>query len=86
MADSEGLVHVPTMAEQLKAGKARSVIIESIGKNGKVTKNEAYQFTPEGQREVDEAMIHNGKYLHEHPEVSNELFTGSIERLRKGVE
>lgn len=56
-----GLVPVPTLPELHKRGLA-----EIVGTTG----GTFYRTTPEGQAEIDAAMLHNGTYLRTHPEES----------------
>lgn len=83
MTDNEGPVHVPTVAELYKAGKAERVEL-TVGK--KQTRQVSFKPTAEGQAEVTEAMRHNAKYFRDHPEVSNDLFLDAVRRAREGVE
>lgn len=83
MAEDDGPVHVPTVAELYKAGKAERVEL-TVGK--KQTRQVSFKPTAEGQAELTEAMRHNAKYFREHPEVSSELFREAVRASREGVE
>lgn len=83
MADIDGPVHVPTVAELYKEGKAERVE-RAVGK--KQTRQVSFTPTAEGQAEMTEAMRHNAKYFRDHPEVSTELFRDAVRRSRGGVE
>lgn len=74
---SDGLRPVPTLPELHKRGLAK--VVERSPKTDEPTH---YRATAQGQAEIDEAMLHNGRWLREHPAESAARFRQTLEHLR----
>lgn len=74
---SDGVRPVPTLPELHKRGLA--TVVATSPKTGEPTH---YRATAQGQAEIDEAMLHNGRWLREHPDESAARFRETLERLR----